>query len=364
VFCHLDNGCDWIFFAAYSDFKRIETMTMKIFRKNLVMMMLLTVTIFAVSCDDNEEIQVDPNAGFDAVLDVKEVGTANPNVDVAVDANTASTIKAKVSFTSTTKSMTRLYITQNIKGAGETIYEPIENIDLKADGAIDIETAKKNGFEYAFTLPVPAGVGVGTVVYKFWTTDGNGDPRDQTKRLAVGPGTITLKFGAATNPAAAAALLKSFSAKILASPLADGTSSTFISLVNGDLYKIKDGAEYASFWDFGYYYTGAEKASLSSTFNYEAAFPFVHVATIAGTTDLNKAFFALSTKTSADFDAAVKAGDLTFTAPTAQKVVGLLTGNIVEFVDNYGKKGLIRVVEVKGTTGAADYIKIDIKVQP
>jgi hypothetical protein len=339
-------------------------MIIKFFRKNLMTMVLATATIFAVSCDNNDEIKVDPNAGYDAILDVKESGTANPNTDVSVNASTSSTIKAKVTFASTTKSMTRLYITQNIKGAGETIYKPSENIDLKGDGAVDIEAAKKNGFEYAFALPVPSGVGVGTVVYKFWTTDGNGDPRDQSKRLAVGPGTITMKFGAATNPAATAALLKSFSAKILAAPLSDGTSSTFISLVNGTLYKIKDGAEYAAFWDFGYYYTNAENASLSSTFNYETAFPFVNVDGIAGTTDLNKAYFALSAKTSAEFEAATISGDLTFTTPTAQKITGLVAGNIVQFVDNYGKKGLIRVVEVKGTTGSTDYIKIDIKVQP
>ena len=348
---------------------------MKNFKNPLTILFFAAVSLFAISCDNNDEIMVDPNADFDAILNVKEAGPANPNDDVIVDANSTSTIKAKVSFTSTTKTMSRLYITQNIKGAGETIYKPTESIDLKGDGAVDIEAAKKNAFEYAFTLPVPPGIGTGTVVYKFWTTDGNGDFRDATKRIAVGPGTITLKYGTAANPDAGTALLKSFSAKILAAPLADGTSLTFISLIDGKIYKIKDGAEFAKLWDFGYWFRDPAGASLSSTANYEASFgknantgiPFVDVDGIAKTTDLNNAYFKLSDKTSAQFDAAKLSSDLatvTASASSPQNISNLVAGNIVEFVDNYGKKGLIRVVEVKGTFTEGDFIKIDIKVQP
>jgi hypothetical protein len=321
------------------------------------------MVIVAAGCNDNDEIVVvDPNAAFDAVLNVSESGAANPNVNVTVDANTASVIKSKVTFTTTTKNMTRLYITQNIKGQGETIFKPTENVDLKGDGAIDLTNKNSKNFEFQFSLPVPAGVGAaGTVVYSFWTTDGVGDFRDKTKRLALGTGTITLRFGTGANPDA---LLKSYTAKILAAPLADGSSETFISLFDGKLYKIKDGAEFAALWDFGYHFTNAAGASLASTSYYETSFPFVDVNGIAGTSDLNEAFFALSTKTSADFDASTKSGDLTFAKSATQIVSNLAVGNIVEFVDKYGKKGLIRVVEIKGTFNSGDYIKIDIKVQP
>lgn len=346
---------------------------MKSLKKNLAMLAFSAMALFAISCDDNEEIKVDPNAEFDAVLEVSETGTANPNVDVAVDANTASTIKAKVAFTSTTKSMKRLYITQNIKGEGETIYEPTENIDLKGDGAVDLEGGDDKAFEYQFSLPVPSGVGTGTVVYKFWTTDGNGDFRDQTKRLAVGPGTITLEYGTGTNPGAGTAPVKSYSAKILAAPLTDGSSNTFISLSDGTIYKINQGAEFAAFWDFGYYYRGDQGgACLASTSAYEDSFEnvtthqkFVDVDGIAGTTDLNDCYFRLSTTlSSADFDAVDTAGDLTFATPTAQKITGLEVGDIIEFVDNYGNKGLIRVTDIVGTFNSTDYIEIDIKIQP
>lgn len=347
-------------------------MTMTIFKNKFATLIIAAAGLFAVSCDNNDEIKVDPNANFDAVLDVKEAGPANPNDDVAVDANTASTIKAKVTFTSTTKSMKRLYITQNIKGAGEIIYKPTESVDLKGDGALDLTGKNDKGFEFQFDLPVPSGVGTGTVVYKFWTTDGNGDFRDMTKRLAVGPGTITLKYGTATNPSGGTALVKKYSAKILAAPLNDGSSLTFISLIDGAIYRINQGSEYAKLWDFGYYYTSTQGASLASTSAYEASFSntatgqtFVDVDGIAGTTDLNNAYFKSSTKTSADFDLVAKSEDLNFiVASTNQKISSLVAGNIVEFVDNYGKKGLIRVVEVKGTTNSTDYIKIDVVVQP
>ncbi|MDH5476309.1 MAG: hypothetical protein OEX22_11505, partial [Cyclobacteriaceae bacterium] len=201
-----------------------------------------------------------------------------------------------------------------------------------------------------------------TIVYDLWATSGRGDHRDATKRLVVGVGSVTLNYGG-TNPAAA---VKSYSAKILAAPLADGSSETFISLRDGMLYTINQGAEYAAFWDFGYYYTGTDGASLVSTSTYETAFPFVDVDGIAGTTELNNAYFAKSTTlTATEFAAISVSGDLdSITTPASQKVNNLVAGDIIEFVDNYGKKGVIKVVEVVGTFNQGDYIKIDIKVQP
>ncbi|HEY5824038.1 MAG TPA: hypothetical protein VIT44_06730, partial [Cyclobacteriaceae bacterium] len=171
---------------------------------------LAAITLIGVSCDDNDEIKVNPAAEFDAILTVSEGGTANPNEDVTVDANTTSTIDAKVTFTSTTKDMARLYITQNVKGAGEKQFKPTESVDLKGDGAIDLTGKNSKNFDFQFALPVPAGIGTGTVVYKFWTTTGNGDFRDPAQRIAVGPGTITLKYGSATNPDAGTADIKSY----------------------------------------------------------------------------------------------------------------------------------------------------------
>lgn len=331
---------------------------------------LAAITLIGVSCDNNDEIKVtDPNADFDAVLNVTE-SAPTPNVDVVVNANTESTITAKVSFTSTTKDMARLYITKNEKGAGETQYKPTESVDLKADGAIDLTGKNSKNFEFQFSLPVPSGIGTGTVVYKFWTTTGNGDFRDVTQRLAVGAGTITLKYGTATNPDAGTADAKSYTDVKLFAPTADGASKTFVSLTNGQTYNVSSGIEYVSLWDFGYLYSTATTAAatLRAPYNYPSI--AIDIPAKASTTndELNKTYFARSTKSTAEFDAVTKAGDLNFVAvekTDANIVITQLVANdVIEFIDQYGNKGLIKVLQVSGTNGSDGFIRIAIKVQP
>lgn len=322
-------------------------------------LMLALVGFTFTSCDNNEEIiPNDPDGEYDVELELTE-GEGDEQATVNVDANTQSSITALVQFNSTDASMKRLYITQNIGGQGEEPFELSANIDKKGDGSIDIETANGNSFEYELTLPVPSGVD-GNVVYTLWTTSGRGDYRDKTQRLAVGTGTITLQYGG-TNPEAE---VKAYTAKLLAAPLADGSSETFISLLDGEVYKINQGEEYVDLWDFGYYYGATNNASLSSTADYPSS--IINIPEVANTTDeLNNTYFAISTKTSADFDNINVAGDLNFISqPASETITGLSQGDIIEFVDDYGKKGMIRVVEVKGTDGSSDYIEIDIKVQP
>ena len=341
---------------------------MKVEFKNFQLGLLLMAFIAVVSCDNNDEIKVDPTKEYDVELTVAQGGQANPDAPVTVDVTKQSTINAKVTFTSTDKNMKRLYITQNIAGQGETVYEPSENIDLKADGAVDLTGKNDKNFEYAFKLPVPAGVSTGTVVYKFWTTTGNGDPRDLTQRLAVGPGTITLKYGGGNNPAPGTAKVKSFTNQKLAAPLADGTSLTFFSLLDGKTYKIKEGVEYVNYWDFGYLYLQATHASLSSPARYNTAVVNIKVTAQTGDEPLNQIYFKKSTKTVAEFGAVTTSADLDFVTVTktddAQTVGDLVEGTVVEFLDQYGKKGLIKVIEVSGTINQGDYITIDVKVQP
>lgn len=334
-------------------------------------LLLVAITLIGVSCDDNDEIAVvDPNGDFDAVLAVSESGTTNPNVDVIVNANTASSIDAKVSFTSTTKDMARLYITQNVKGAGEKQFKPVESVDLKGDGAVDLTGKNSKNFEFQFDLPVPAGVGTGTVVYKFWTTTGNGDFRDPAQRLAVGPGTITLKYGSATNPDTGTADVKSYTDVKLSAPTADGNSKTFVSMVDGKTYNVSQGIEYVSLWDVGYLYSVAttDAATLRAPYNYPSI--AIDIPSKASTTndELNKTYFKRSTVSTAEFGEVNSASELNFVSVTkadANLVVTQLVANdIIEFVDQYGKKGLIKVLEVNGTNGSDGFIRIAIKVQP
>lgn len=325
------------------------------------MLSLTVVGMLAAACDDNDEIAVDPNAEFDVVLDVP----SETNEDVTVTSSQGS-ITAKVHFTSTDKSMKRLYITENVGGQGEEIYEPKENIDLKADGSIDLTGKNDEDFEFQFELPVPSGITAGTVVYKFWTTTGNGDFRDVNQRLAVGPATITLVYGSGTNDAAE---VKAYNDLTLAAPLGDGSSNTFVSLLDGEIYKINQGVEFVSYWDFGYVYLlGDDKhATLTSTYDYIA--DVVNIPVVASTTkeELNKTYFATTTMSSADFDAVDESNDLTNLAvsnQSAQTVSFLEVGDVVAFQTQYGKKGLIRIDAITPGNGSNGSIKIDIKVQP
>ncbi|MEP2771805.1 MAG: hypothetical protein ABJH05_06630 [Fulvivirga sp.] len=333
---------------------------MKKLFKQLFFLSAITSSLFLASCDDNEEIAVDPDAQFDVVLDLEE-GGGGDMASVTVDANTQSTILAKVTFVSTNESMRRLYITQNVAGQGAEPFEIGANIDKKADGSIDIEAANSNGIEYQLELPVPSGVGQGNVVYELWTTTGRGDYRDQSKRLAVGIGEIILEYGG-SNPSAE---VKSYSAKMFAAPLADGSSETFISLLDGQLFRVDQGVEYAAFWDFGYYYGNTGLASLASTRDYPSSVIDVNAVADAPDDELNTAFFSLSTTTSTQFDAVTVSGDLNFVVKaTSQRINNLSEGDIIEFVDHYGKKGLIKVVEIEPGNGTGDFMVIDIKVQP
>ena len=103
---------------------------------------------------------------------------------------------------------------------------------------------------------------------------------------------------------------------------------------------------------------------MASTFDYPSA--IIDVETIANTTsdELNHTYFALTDLTSDDFAAVTLATDLDYiSASTSETITSLSIGDVLEFVDNYGNKGLIAVVDIQGTNGIGDYIELDIKVQ-
>lgn len=319
--------------------------------------------LFTACGDDNEEIiPTVPGEEYDAELSLSEDGIGDVRMaTVTVDANTQSTITALVNFTSTNESMRRLYITQNIAGQGAEPYQIDANVDFKADGSIDIESANSNEIIYELELEVPSGVGAGDVVYELWTTTGRGDFRDQDKRLAVGVGEIILNYGG-SNPAAE---VNEFSATLLEAPLADGSSESFMSTYNGEVYRIDQGEEYAAFWDFGYFYGATNEASLASTNNYPS--PIVDIEAISGVPreELNTMYFQLNNNV--DFDAVSTSGDLaslTVSETDPQRITELAVGDVIAFVDSYGKKGLIRVADLVAGDGVTGEITIDVKVQP
>lgn len=338
--------------------------------KNLTWIMLIGLLVFTVSCDDTDGLIDDIIGDEDIELLVDDKVSKSVEVFVSDLEDGATSFSARVKFTSSDESMRRLYITENYFGAGEEPYEiqGVANLDTKADGSIDLESNYKDEFDFEIPFEVYNTTTTGQVVYTLWATSGRGDFRDTDKRLTVGLGTITVDYGG-NNPATD---VKEYTTKLFYAPLGDGSSETFISMFDGELYQISEGEEYAAFWDFGYYYGASAKASFASTADYPSLFDhddddntaLVDVATLVGIEEeeLNEVFFQLSEM---DFASVSKSSDLSdIVASTEQRITDLAADDVVEFVDSYGKKGLIQVVEVQGTFNQGDYIKVNIKVQP
>lgn len=338
------------------------------FKQNFQFVAILAMA-FLVGCDsDNTDVietdTIDPPSEVSTIR-FTEGGSIDDKATASVSGVAGETAEARVIFTTTDSKQRRLYVTQTLPGEGAMpfVVPGLTNKGTKADGSIDLDADVTKTLDFTFDLNVPSDVSDGSIEYHFWTTTGKGDFRDDTKRQLLGVGVITVSVGDGTNPDA---VVSSYSGIQLAAPAADGTSSSFFSLLNGQMYKISEGIEYASFWDFGYFHLDSTGANLASTSDYNPN--VVDVATKSGTPieELNKTYFKMAS--GVDFDAVSIANDLSsLSVSTAdpETISGLAVGDIVEFIDQYDKKGLIRVVAVEpGFSPTQDYITIDIKVQP
>ncbi|UZO80781.1 hypothetical protein NBT05_17810 [Aquimarina sp. ERC-38] len=352
---------------------------MKNFKTSAIILLVSILPFFTSCSDDNDDLVVtEEESEFDGNLIVTESGAGdNRNVVLNADNIEENSVLVKVRFATTTENMRRLYITRDVANSGIEVYdlnnktEGIE-IDDKADGSVDLKGDDKKEFEFQIRLDKPL-LSNGTVEYTLWTTTGRGDFRDVSKRNALGAevvGTVTLEYGEAVNSTSG---LKTFEATMLAAPLLDGSSNTFISLFNETVYKISDGEEFAALWDFGYYYGNTGKASLASASNFPALFdtngdgePDSAISALTGVPqeELNTFFFGASNLSFEEFEAISTGDELNGIGPlTRERINNLEEGQIVEFIDSYGHKGLILVLNVNGTFGNDGAITILVKVQ-
>ena len=351
--------------------------------------LVFTMALFVTGCssDDGSVFDTLPGGGDGdgdgdvevATLIYDEAIPSNNIVSDEASGEVGTTVPGRIIFTSDATNQRRMYITQNISGGGDMPFNSFAlgdtnlNKVLKADGSIDLDASNKKDIDFTFNLPVP-NIDNGSIVYSFWTTTGKGDFRDSDKRLALGVGTITVTVGNGTNPAAE---VRTFTDVKLFAPAQDGRTESFFSLLNETVYKISDGPEFRAFWDFGYYYGAAgisanDDASFASTAQYDESFGF-EVAGLkpgadeedAATETLNEAFFGMSTLDATAFDGVLLAGDLnSISASGTQKITNLSVGDVIEFVDNYGKKGLIKITAIEGMFNNDDFIQFDVKIQP
>ena len=357
-------------------------------QKSQLIAMLFVGLMIGCSSDDTAVLDTDnggdgggPTTPETATIRVTEGGASDDNFSAEAMGIAGETTPGRVIFTTTNSTQRRMYVTQQLPGEGAMIFDlPLTNKGTKADGSIDLDGDNRSALDFTFDLNVPSDISDGAIVYQFWTTTGKGDFRDPDKRNLLGDGTlnvgtITVTVGNGTNPAAG---VRSFTGVQLFAPLADGSTPTFFSFLNEETYRIDVGPEFRAFWDFGYYYGAAgasagNEASFASTSTYRASFGFDTMGLQPGADEddsanetLNEGFFAKSNAfTAADFDNITMAGDLnSIVKPASQEVTNLAIGDIIEFEDNYGKKGLIRITNIQSGFTKDDFIQFDVKIQP
>ncbi len=319
----------------------------------------------------------DNNGGNTAIptIRITEGGSTDDIFVAEANGEAGTTTQARVIFTTVDKKQRRLYVTRSeFGGTPEPLVIPeLGNKGTKKDGSIDLDGDTKKVLDFTFDLPVPNDKD-GEIVYNFWSTTGKGDFRDASKRLLLGVGSVTVKVGTGENPNAT---VRSFSDIKLFAPDSEGKFDTFFSLLNGEPHKINEGPEFRATWDFGYYFGASgvsrgHNASLVSVKDFDGTFGFPVEGLMPNESEedfenetLNQMYFSASDKTEADFNGIVISSELDdIIKSTSTNIINLSVGDVIEFVDNYGDKGLILVKEIKPGFNNDDFIVIDVKVQP
>lgn len=344
-----------------------------LFKTPFLIAFLATSLIFT-SCSDEETID-EPDLPVtvstnDLILTPTNANeTAQRNLEI--DATPNTTVQVDVDFTSD-ENMFRLYVTKYTYGDTDVeVYELPATFDTKADGSIDLSSNQKTSFIQTINFDTPTSVD-GTVQYSLWATTGRGDFRDVTKRNAFDDdalGTIIIK-GSATASTSAEATLNEFTQTVLFAPTADGTSESFISLFDSNTHTINEGSETLALWDFGYLYGTESGAGFYSTYDYPKVFETggvagLHVYEFVGAdqSELNHFYFAESNM---DFDSVLTSSDLDAineVAITSERIQELAVGDVIEFVDQYGNKGLIKITDLDPGFNQGDSMTFDVKVQ-
>ncbi|MFK7952724.1 MAG: hypothetical protein AB8B73_07730 [Ekhidna sp.] len=345
---------------------------MKKITKNLLPLIALFSLVTIISCEEDPDIIGDPDPDPVAEFDARLNTAASDSLSATVFLTDVEDSKVDVfiSFSSTDETMRRLYATINVQDQGAEAYDLPLSADKKADGSLELDGPQGEAFAINLDIPTSGLPESGTVVMKFWTTTGRGDYRDATKRQATQVMTLTVQV-TGVNPDRT--LVETNDVRLVA-PLGDASSETFTSNVDCKTYKISDGEEFAAFWDFGFYYLNSTGVSLASTEAFPALFAnpdtetggLVSVNAFLGIdeTEVNKAYFAMSDG-SVTYDAATVANlaNTPVSTSSAQEITQIEVGDEIFMLDQYGKRGIIKVTGLVGSFGSDGYIEYDIKLE-
>lgn len=355
---------------------------MKNIAKNALFIIAAFSILTIVSCgEDNEDIKVAPVEKDK--LDARLNNTDSLTATVFTKDITDGEINIRLSLKASDKDkIRRVYASKNEFGQGVVAVDGKElgASDTKGDKSIDIATKDNEGVVYFVTLKLSSfPKAEGTIVYNFWATKNKGDHRKPEQDLVNKVATLTINLGGSNKETE---LASSEDVKLYA-PTKDLTSKSFVSSLDGKIYGLDD-FENSDLWDMGYSAQNNEP-QLTSAFGSPQKFPgetkgttitfqeLIKDKTGATAESLNKVYFADidddfdfdGAKNNSDFkDLKVSTSDKQFIdIPTDAK------GDLIAFIDQYGKKGIIRIdllfddQDDQQYYNAKDYVQIDIKVQ-
>ncbi|GAB4232058.1 MAG: hypothetical protein Tsb0034_04710 [Ekhidna sp.] len=351
--------------------------------KNLFTLIAALSIVAIVSCgEDNEPLLTNTGDGFDAKLNNADADSLTAEVFTS-DIDDGE-INVRIALEDGDDPIRRVYVTKNEFGQGFKAVDASTEFGVKAkgDGSIDIASSDSEGVIYNFNFNLTSFPDAdGTIVYKFWATKNKGDHRDETKDLVQSVLTLTINLGG-TNPATE---VISVSGVQLFAPTADLQSESFVSTADGMVYELDD-FEFSDLWDIGYSAQG-DNPQLSSAFGSPQRFfkpgsttetesfqELIARETGVSEDDLNKVYF-VDIDDSFDFDGTTMSSDLNSLSvsssdPQVIDIPESASNDIIAFIDEYGKKGVIRIVELVDGDGdgnffeSNDYVEIDIKIQP
>ena len=240
---------------------------------------------------------------------------------------------------------------------------------IKAPGKINEISIKKSGGANITGYPKSGGFDSETEHTAKWTvkrekTDGSREVisfdvtvTDMDKEPHTKSATVEITFEQVIPATEKGNDINVWSNKLLGSLEHSGTAGSSFASIDGSVYLIADARTNSAKVDFIYYnFSGTSHTISSPNSTY-------HSSMDVGWTTKNKTKLQrLTTITVAEFDAMVKDALIVekVTSTTSESVANLAAGNIIGFITDGGKKGLIKVNSVNSP---ANHINITVKVQ-
>ena len=212
-------------------------------------------------------------------------------------------------------------------------------------------TFKSSTTSYTYESTLGSKSTVGDLAYRFTVTD--------DKSLS-GSATLTIHVKKSTvgNP------INTYSAKLLGNQ--SSATGSFFGSATGTVYTQTNAKANASAIDFLYFHASNDGPTIAAPNDANAATMYSNPNTGLQTWSVrNATLLYTSTKTATDFDAitddaAIIAAN---TGTSATRMIQLTTGKVFAFTTVAGKKGLVKVTNITGSSTASGEITIDVKVQ-